>query len=110
MPRMDELVLSRETIETGAFYRVIMEATTYLSLQTFRLLLASYFLGGFVACMVKRSFFGAGADEPARILVPAQAGAPVRPPVVMPPQPVRVRHVQQVAPRAIDPVQPKIEV
>ncbi|MBS0233088.1 MAG: hypothetical protein JSR99_06345 [Proteobacteria bacterium] len=83
---------------------------TYLLLQTFLLLLASYFLGAFVACVVKRALFSGDADA----LVPIEADIPIRPPVVMPPQTVRPRMsspiAQPVAPRAIDPVQPKIEV
>ncbi len=86
---------------------------TYLLLQTFLLLLASYFLGAFVACMVKRAFFASAAEEAVPVMVPMQTEVSV-PPVVMPPQPVRVRPAQPafqtVAPRAIDPVQPKIEV
>lgn len=87
---------------------------TYLLLQTFLLLLASYFLGAFVACMVKRAFFVTGEELPAHVLTPAQIDVPVRPPVVMPPQVVRSRPRQRfsqpITPRAIDPVQPKIEV
>jgi len=86
---------------------------TYLLLQTFLLLLASYFLGAFVACMTKRAFFGAQEEIPAHVLAPAEADLSGRP-IVVPPQPVRIRPVQPVtqpiAPRAIDPVQPKIEV
>jgi predicted flap endonuclease-1-like 5' DNA nuclease len=86
---------------------------TYLLLQTFLLLLASYFVGAFVACMVKRTFFAAAEDQGVHVLVPAHADAAV-PPVMAPPQPVRMRPAQTafqpVAPRAIDPVQPKIEV
>lgn len=87
---------------------------TYLLLQTFLLLLASYFLGAFVACMVKRAFFATGEEVPAHVLTPAQIDVPVRPPVVMPPQVARSRPRQRasqpITPRAIDPVQPKIEV
>jgi predicted flap endonuclease-1-like 5' DNA nuclease len=87
---------------------------TYLLLQTFLLLLASYFLGAFVACMVKRAFFGSRAEAPAHVLAPARAEVSHTPPIVVPPQPVRVRPtppvLQPVTPRAIDPVQPKIEV
>jgi predicted flap endonuclease-1-like 5' DNA nuclease len=87
---------------------------TYLLLQTFLLLLASYFLGAFVACMVKQAFFATGEEVPAHVLTPAQIDVPVRPPVVMPPQVARSRPRQRVSqpitPRAIDPVQPKIEV
>ncbi|MBS0252615.1 MAG: hypothetical protein JSR78_16285 [Proteobacteria bacterium] len=87
---------------------------TYLLLQTFLLLLASYFLGAFVACTVKRALFGSRGDVPAHELAPAQADVAGGPPVVIPPQPVRPRPAQPmmppVTPRTIDPVQPKIEV
>ena len=87
---------------------------TYLLLQTFLLLLASYFLGAFVACMVKRAFFGSQAEIPTHVLAPARVDVSNRPPVVVPPQPVRPRPAHPamppVTPRAIDPVQPKIEV
>lgn len=87
---------------------------TYLLLQTFLLLLASYFLGAFVACTVKRALFGSREEVPAHVLAPLQADVAVGPPVVIPPQPVRPRPAQPamspVTPRAIDPVQPKIEV
>lgn len=87
---------------------------TYLLLQTFLLLLASYFLGAFVACTVKRALFGSREEVPAHVLAPLQADVAVGPPVVIPPQPVRPRPTQPVmspvTPRAIDPVQPKIEV
>jgi predicted flap endonuclease-1-like 5' DNA nuclease len=83
---------------------------TYLLLQTFLLLLASYFAGAFVACMAKRLLFS-GAVERVPAFVPADVDGVVHPPVMMPPQPVRTRApLQQVTPRAIDPVQPKIEV
>jgi predicted flap endonuclease-1-like 5' DNA nuclease len=83
---------------------------TYLLLQTFLLLLASYFAGAFVACTAKRLLF-AGAVERAPVFVPADVDGVVQPPVMMPPQPVRPRTpLQPVTPRAIDPVQPKIEV
>ena len=85
---------------------------TYLLLQTFLLLLASYFLGAFVACVAKRAIYRSEAEVPAYGFAPDDVEAPLRPPIVMPPQPVRPRPVplQPVAPRAIDPVQPKIEV
>lgn len=87
---------------------------TYLLLQTFLLLLASYFLGAFVACTVKRALFGSRDDASAHVVAPVQADVPGGPPVVIPPQPVRPRPAQPmmppVQPRAIDPVQPKIEV
>jgi len=89
---------------------------TYLLLQTFLLLLASYFLGAFVACAVKRAVFGARNEEPVghSVYVPVAAApiavdAPPRPPVSMPPQPAR-RRAPPVVPRSIDPVQPRIDV
>ena len=36
----------------------------YLLLQTFLLLLASYFLGAFLACLVKRAVVGSHAEVP----------------------------------------------
>ena len=83
---------------------------TYLLLQTFLLLLASYFLGAFVACLVKSAFFGAAVEAPAQYAGVQDVDGTMRPPIVMPPQPVRTRQAQPVTPRAIDPVQPKIEV
>lgn len=88
---------------------------TYLLLQTFLLLLASYFSGAFVACLVKRAVVGSSAEVPEGVLAPVQLEVPVRPPVLMPQQPVRDRAgprmpPQSIAPRAIDPVQPKIDV
>lgn len=81
----------------------------YLLLQTFLLLLASYFLGAFLACLVKRAVVGSHAEVSEGDLAPVEIEVPVRPPLVMPPQPARAR-VQPIAPRAIDPVQPKIDV
>ena len=104
---------------------------TYLLLQTFLLLLASYFAGAFTACLVKRAI---GA-RPALAPVPVITGS-ARPQAAMPvPTPVRTSpsasnataaaaaaanaasrrastpsSVPAVAPRAIDPVQPKIDV
>nr|HML30664.1 hypothetical protein [Hyphomicrobium sp.] len=87
---------------------------TYLLLQTFLLLLASYFLGAFVACLAKRMFFASQDEASAQVFAPVDIDMPVRPPAVVPPQPVRQRAapsvMQPVTPRAIDPVQPKIEV
>ncbi|SFV28565.1 hypothetical protein [Hyphomicrobium facile] len=89
---------------------------TYLLLQTFLLLLASYFAGAFVACLVKRVALGSSADLSEDVLAPVQLEVPVRPPVMSPsPPPVRGRVAPRmpqpvVAPRAIDPVQPKIDV
>jgi len=90
---------------------------TYLLLQTFLLLLASYFLGAFVACTIKRAVLGARNEEPAGHLAyaPVPAGpmpvdAPQRPPVSLPPQPAARRRAPPVVPRSIDPVQPRIDV
>jgi len=86
---------------------------TYLLLQTFLLLLASYFSGAFVACLVKRTLAGSSAEVLEGVPAPIHLEVPDRPPVIAPP-PVRVRSGprmhQPIAPRAIDPVQPKIEV
>ena len=60
---------------------------TYLLLQTFLLLLASYFLGAFLACTVKRAIMGsrqsgapllrfADLDEDAALLAQARRLAP----------------------------------
>ena len=38
-----------------------------LLLQTFLLLLASYFIGAFLACLVKRAVAGMNTAEPARV-------------------------------------------
>lgn len=85
---------------------------TYLLLQTFLLLLASYFLGAFIACTVKRMIVGERYEAPAHIAVPVTVDAPLRPPIAtVAPQPVRARTVPPpVVPRSIDPVQPKIDV
>ena len=77
---------------------------TYLLLQTFLLLLASYFLGAFIACLVRRTFFAARAAAVARgpipaVVVPATVAGSAR----------AARRVQ-IAPRAFDPVQPRIEI
>lgn len=86
---------------------------TYLLLQTFLLLLASYFSGAFVACLLKRAFAGSSAEVLEGVPAPIHLEVPDRPPVIAPP-PVRVRSGprmhQPIAPRAIDPVQPKIEI
>ncbi len=88
---------------------------TYLLLQTFLLLLASYFLGAFLACLVKRMVVGTRAARPLTrrhqsisSLQPVcrsrrrrrrrSARGPLRP--IAPP----------IAPRPIDPVQPRIDV
>jgi len=88
---------------------------TYLLLQTFLLLLASYFLGAFLACLVKRMVVGTRAGAPAH----APASVNIEPPARLPvtatsPPPVRLRPAPPIAPpiapRPIDPVQPRIEV
>jgi predicted flap endonuclease-1-like 5' DNA nuclease len=88
---------------------------TYLLLQTFLLLLASYFLGAFLACLVKRTLVGTRAAAPAHVPARVQIEAPTRPPVTATsPPPVRPRLPPPVAPpiasRPIDPVQPRIDV
>ena len=72
---------------------------TYLLLQTFLLLLSAYFLGAFLACLVKR--FVTNRAELAAARAP-RIGA----------TPVAARAVTSVAarPRTIDPVQPKIDI
>jgi predicted flap endonuclease-1-like 5' DNA nuclease len=86
----------------------------FLLLQTFLLLLASYFLGAFLACLVKRTFMGAREPAPAHASVPRTSDVPPPAAVAVAPPPVRVRaprHVAPpVAPRPFDHVQPKIEV
>lgn len=78
---------------------------TYLLLQTFLLLLAAYFLGAFLGCLAKRALrggaTGAFAAEGAAMAAPAAAArSPARPA-----EPLRV-----AVPRAIEPVQPKIDI
>ncbi|MBS0270638.1 MAG: hypothetical protein JSS54_16910, partial [Proteobacteria bacterium] len=63
---------------------------TYLLLQTFLLLLASYFSGAFVACLVKRTFAGSSEEVLEGVSAPIHLEVPDRPPVIAPP-PVRVR-------------------
>ena len=72
---------------------------TYLLLQTFLLLLSSYFLGAFVACLAKRMLTARGIAIPATagLAAPAVHAAPT---VIQP----------AIAPRTYDPVQPKIDV
>lgn len=72
---------------------------TYLLLQTVLLLLSAYFLGALVACLVKRMLVARGVAMPAA----AGFGAPLvrdAPKAVLTP----------IAPRAYDPIQPKIDV
>lgn len=85
---------------------------TYLLLQTFLLLLASYFLGAFVACSVKRVLMGSRRTEAAYAGVPADVEAPVYAPVgAVAPRPMPTRpFAPPVVPRPIDPVQPRIDV
>ena len=69
---------------------------TYLLLQTFLLLLSAYFLGAFLACLLKRvttrrAELAAVAPRPA---APVRAAAPVAP----------------ARPRNIEPIQPKIDI
>ncbi len=92
---------------------------TYLLLQTFLLLLASYFLGAFLACLVKRAVMGTRTAAPAHVPTPVQIAASARPPVVatspppvrpLPGPPIAPRIAPHIAPRPIDPVQPRIDV
>jgi predicted flap endonuclease-1-like 5' DNA nuclease len=85
---------------------------TYLLLQTFLLLLASYFFGAFLACTAKRLLMGSRQTEAAYATVPAEFDAPLYPPVaVAAPRPVPTRSfAPPVVPRPIDPVQPRIDV
>src|SRR5262249_2558003 len=82
----------------------------FLLLQTFVLLLASYFLGAFLACIVKRAFISDA--EPVPVTVDARVGAPARAGGnIPPPQPIPPRQAPPPAPpRSSDLVQPKIEV
>lgn len=81
---------------------------TYLLLQTFLLLLASYFLGAFTACLMKR----AARREPAVLAAGVQpapqpvarVAAPVAKPAVVP------APAAQIAPRNYEPLQPKIDI
>ena len=86
----------------------------YLLLQTFLLLLASYFLGAFLACLVKRTVTGARIAEPARMPISTAAEYPGPPPVTIAPPPVRSHLPPPVrpltTPRHIAPVQPRIDV
>ena len=80
---------------------------TYLLLQTFLLLLSSYFLGAFVACLAKRLV---GTDRQSE-LVPVRVAAPAVTAAAAAAALAQARAPVQVAvPRAIDPVQPKIDV
>jgi len=84
---------------------------TYLLLQTFLLLLASYFLGAFLACTAKRAILGSRASEPAYAGVREPHDEPLHPPATSVPWPVSPRPVAPpVVPRPIDPVQPRIDV
>jgi predicted flap endonuclease-1-like 5' DNA nuclease len=72
---------------------------TYLLLQTFLLLLSAYFLGAFLACLMKRM-----------ITRRAELAAAV-PRATLPPAAVRANvPVVATKPRSIDPVQPKIDI
>jgi predicted flap endonuclease-1-like 5' DNA nuclease len=86
----------------------------YLLLQTFLLLLGSYFTGAFLACLVKRTIAGTRAAEPARVPIAATAERRVPPPVYAAPPPVRTQVPPPVrppaTPRPIHPVQPRIDV
>jgi predicted flap endonuclease-1-like 5' DNA nuclease len=72
---------------------------TYLLLQTFLLLLSSYFLGAFLACLVKRMTTRRAVRAAA--IAPRVAAAPVLRPAAS---------LSPAKPRSIDPVQPKIDI
>jgi predicted flap endonuclease-1-like 5' DNA nuclease len=86
----------------------------HLLLQTFLLLLASYFIGAFLACLVKRAVAGMNTAEPAHVPIAAVVEPSIPPPVTLAPPPVRPRLPPPVrppaTPRPIDPVQPRIDV
>lgn len=85
---------------------------TYLLLQTFLLLLASYFLGAFVACTMKRALMDSRQTEVAYAGVPAEFDAPHYAPVAAAaPRAMPTKSfAPPVVPRPIDPVQPRIDV
>lgn len=85
---------------------------TYLLLQTFLLLLASYFVGAFLACTAKRAIMGSRQPAPVHVGAPLTVEAPLYPPIgAIAPRPVSPRPVAPpVVPRPIDPVQPRIDV
>ena len=77
---------------------------TYLLLQTFLLLLASYFAGAFVACLIKRTFNAPraayAAPEPVQVPVqvqPLPAPIPARTPA--PPPKFKSRDYELVQPK-----------
>ena len=72
----------------------------YLLLQTFLLLLGSYFTGAFLACLVKRTIAGTRTAEPARVPIAAAAERRVPPPVYAAPPPVRTQLPPPVRPPA----------
>lgn len=76
---------------------------TYLLLQTFLLLLSAYFLGAFLACVIKRSMYAGRELEEAAATATATV-APSQPPVRA------TIKAEPVAPRSFDPVQPKIDI
>ena len=81
---------------------------TYLLLQTFLLLLSSYFLGALVACLAKRAMRTVDLSVPATAT--ATAAATVAAATVAMPRAAAKPAPLPVAPKAIDPVQPKIDV
>ena len=85
---------------------------TYLLLQTFLLLLASYFLGAFTACLMKR----AARREPAAVAAEVQ---PAPRPVARAPAPIAAAAATsspiaapaaRIEPRSYEPLQPKIDI
>ena len=95
----------------------------YLLLQTFLLLLASYFFGAFLGCVAKRATVGrrrgVSARTPVPVIIPATVPATAPAPAVarsVQPPPVAINApppiapvVPQVAARAIKPARPHIE-
>ncbi len=83
---------------------------TTLILQTAALLLCAYFLGAWVACLVRRSFFGEADDvaslQPAgavsrATVAPIDTGLHVSPPTRRPdPRPIALETIERAAPHA----------
>ncbi len=81
---------------------------TYLFLQTFLLLLAAYFLGAFLGCLLKRAIYGARREKSEPV---SMIEAPVQSPTAVAQSHARTHAVPPpVIPRSFDPVQPRIEV
>ena len=86
---------------------------TYLLLQTFLLLLSSYFFGAFLACLVKRTLMAQRTRVPAGMISEPAVAAP-RPEPVPAPAPARapapVVAPQPLKPRTYEPIQPRIDI